>query len=202
MWEAADGTGGRRRESTTAAVVHPRRGAAGPVHHSRHVWYSTDKGYKDSPPLLLAAGPCCCCYRSLPVGGSLTSLTRDHPATVTPSLYVTDTVCVGHMYPAIALPQSCGLTPTIAWLYIHMSVTRWDVTPRNVSLGLQRLYSGFQLHFRISSVLLTSIHPLQREGTRGPPPSLLAPSKAYRLIDFYDVILMMGVPMLLGTSDR
>jgi hypothetical protein len=34
------------------------------------------------------------------------------------------------------------------------------------------------------------------------PPSLLAPSKAYRLIDFYDVILMMGVPMLLGTSDR
>jgi hypothetical protein len=24
----------------------------------------------------------------------------------------------------------------------------------------------------------------------------------YRLIDFYDVILMMGVPMLLGTSDR
>eukprot|EP01047_Picozoa_sp_COSAG01_P068354 COSAG01_NODE_9862_length_2318_cov_5.502028_2_plen_44_part_00 len=32
-------------------------------------------------------------------------------------------------------------------------------------------------------------------------PSLLAPSKVYRLIDFYDVILMMGVPMLLG-SDR
>jgi hypothetical protein len=23
----------------------------------------------------------------------------------------------------------------IAWLYIHMSVTRWDVTPRNASLG-------------------------------------------------------------------
>jgi hypothetical protein len=40
-------------------------------------------------------------------------------------------------------------------------------------------------------------------------PSLLAPSKTNRLIDFYDVILMMGVtmhthtqPMLLGTSDR
>ena len=28
-----------------------------------------------------------------------------------------------------------------------MSVTRWDVTPRNASLGLQRLYSGFQLHY-------------------------------------------------------
>ena len=27
-----------------------------------------------------------------------------------------------------------------------MSVTRWDVTPRNASLGLQRLYSGLQLH--------------------------------------------------------
>jgi hypothetical protein len=23
----------------------------------------------------------------------------------------------------------------IAWLYIHMSVTRWNVTPRNASLG-------------------------------------------------------------------
>jgi hypothetical protein len=46
----------------------------------------------------------CCCYRSLPLGGSLTSLTRDHPAAVTPSLYVTDTVCVGRMYPTIALP--------------------------------------------------------------------------------------------------
>jgi hypothetical protein len=33
-------------------------------------------------------------------------------------------------------------------------------------------------------------------------PGLLAPSKTNRLIDFYDVILMMGVPMLLGTSDR
>ena len=43
-------------------------------------------------------------YRSLPLGGSLTSLTRDHPAAVTPSLYVTDTVCVGHVYPDIALP--------------------------------------------------------------------------------------------------
>jgi hypothetical protein len=42
---------------------------------------------------------------------------------------------------------------------------------------------------------------LQREGTRDHLPSLLAPSKVYRLIDFYDVILMMGVPMLLGTSD-
>jgi hypothetical protein len=28
-----------------------------------------------------------------------------------------------------------------------LSVTRWDVTPRNASLGLQRLYSGFQLHY-------------------------------------------------------
>jgi hypothetical protein len=59
------------------------------------------------PPLALAAGRwlrCFDCYRSLPLGGYLTSLTRDHHAAVTPSLYVTDTVCVGHMYPTIALP--------------------------------------------------------------------------------------------------
>jgi hypothetical protein len=53
---------------------------------------------------MLQSGSDGSCYRSLPLGGSLTSLTRDHPAAVTPSLYVTDTVCVGHMYPAIALP--------------------------------------------------------------------------------------------------
>jgi hypothetical protein len=61
---------------------------------------------------------------------------------------------------------------------------------------------GSNFIFGYGDVILTSIHPLQREGTRDHLPSLLAPSKVYRLIDFYDVILMMGVPMLLGTSDR
>jgi hypothetical protein len=42
--------------------------------------------------------------RPLPLGGSLTSLTRDHPAAVTPSLYVTDTACVGHICHNSALP--------------------------------------------------------------------------------------------------
>jgi hypothetical protein len=35
----------------------------------------------------------------------------------------------------------------IPWQYIHMSVTISDVTPRNASLGLWRLYSGFQLYY-------------------------------------------------------
>jgi hypothetical protein len=53
----------------------------------------------------------------------------DMPAVVTPSVNVTDMACVGHVVYNIAFPQLCGLTPTFAWLYIHMSVTRWDVTP-------------------------------------------------------------------------
>jgi hypothetical protein len=53
------------------------------------------------------------------------------PAVVTPSVQVTDMACVGHVVHTIAFPQLCVLTPTFAWLYIHMSVTRWDVTPRN-----------------------------------------------------------------------
>ena len=51
----------------------------------------------------------------------------DMPAVVTPSVNVTDMACVGHVVYTIAFPQLCGLTPTFAWLYIHMSVTRWDV---------------------------------------------------------------------------
>ena len=58
----------------------------------------------------------------------------DMPAAVTPSVHVTDMACVGRFGHTITLPQSCGLTPTIAWLYIHMSVTRSDVTPRNAYL--------------------------------------------------------------------
>jgi hypothetical protein len=53
------------------------------------------------------------------------------PAVVTPSVQVTNMACVGHVVHTIAFPQLCVLTPTFAWLYIHMSVTRWDVTPRN-----------------------------------------------------------------------
>eukprot|EP01047_Picozoa_sp_COSAG01_P050786 COSAG01_NODE_5170_length_4436_cov_159.454923_2_plen_89_part_00 len=54
---------------------------------------------------------------------------------------------------------------------------------------------GSNFIFGYGDVILTSIRPLQREGARCPASSLLAPSKAYRLIDFYDVILMMGVPV-------
>eukprot|EP01047_Picozoa_sp_COSAG01_P049280 COSAG01_NODE_4873_length_4661_cov_10.259097_2_plen_111_part_00 len=68
--------------------------------------------------------------------------------------------------------------------------------------GRAPLYSGFFFENRYGDVIPTSIGPLRREGTRDQLPSLLAPSKTNRLIDFYDVILMMGVPMLLGTSDR
>jgi hypothetical protein len=59
----------------------------------------------------------------------------DMPTAVTPSVHVTDMACcVGRFVHTITLPQSCGLTSTIAWLYIRMSVTRWDVTPRNAYL--------------------------------------------------------------------
>jgi hypothetical protein len=63
----------------------------------------------------------------------------DMPTVVTPSVNVTDMACVGHVVYTIAFPQLCGLTPTFAWLYIHMSVTRWDVTPRNACLWPQAL---------------------------------------------------------------
>jgi hypothetical protein len=68
----------------------------------------------------------------------------DMPAVVTPSVNVTDMACVGHVVYTIAFPQLCGLTPTFAWLYIHMSVTRWDVTPRNACLWPQALLQGRQ----------------------------------------------------------
>jgi hypothetical protein len=66
----------------------------------------------------------------------------DMPAVVTPSVNVTDMACVGHVVYTIAFPQLCRLTPTFAWLYIHMSVTRWDVTPRNACLWPQALLQG------------------------------------------------------------
>jgi hypothetical protein len=92
--------------------------------------------------------------------------------------------------------------------HIHMSVTRWGVTPRNASLGPCATVPWIFFGKRYGDVIPTSIGPLRRGGTRdhrggtGDLPSLLAPSKTNRLIDFYDVILMMGVTMLLGTSDR
>ena len=66
----------------------------------------------------------------------------DMPAVVTPSVNVTDMACVGHVVYTIAFPQLRGLTPTFAWLYIHMSVTRWDVTPRNACLWPQGSSAG------------------------------------------------------------
>eukprot|EP01049_Picozoa_sp_SAG25_P000389 SAG25_NODE_14_length_24446_cov_22.033678_4_plen_163_part_00 len=68
----------------------------------------------------------------------------DMPAVVTPSVNVTGMACVGHVVYTIAFPQLCGLTPTFAWIYIHMSVTRWDVTPRNACLWPQALLQGRQ----------------------------------------------------------
>ena len=80
-------------------------------------------------------------------------------AVVTPSVNVTDMACVGHVVYTITFPQLCGLTPTFAWLYIHMSVTRWDVTPRNACLWPQ----GSWAH-----------RPPVRRGRRPPrPPPLL-----------------------------
>ena len=82
-------------------------------------------------------------------------------------------ICNRHGVCGTYLPQQCP--PIVVWPHsndsvvihtVHMSVTRSDVTPRNASLGLWRLYSGFQLYFRISSVLLTSMRDLRREGTR------------------------------------
>jgi hypothetical protein len=102
---------------------------------------------------------------------------------------------------------ACGVAASF-----FFSVVKVAASFRSASLGLQRLYSGTQLHFRISSVILTSIRPLQREGARAPlkksgsisrlsRPSLLAPSKLYRLIDFYDLILMIPPPAIVNPSD-
>jgi|EP01047_Picozoa_sp_COSAG01_P027883 hypothetical protein len=43
-------------------------------------------------------------YRSLPLLKCMARCMVEHPAAVTPSLYVTDTACVGHMYHIVALP--------------------------------------------------------------------------------------------------
>jgi hypothetical protein len=69
-------------------------------------------------------------------------------------------------------------------------------TPRNASLGPCATVQWIFFGKRYGDVIPTSIGLLRREGTRDLP-SLLAPSKTNRLIDFYDVILMMGVTMLL-----
>jgi hypothetical protein len=92
--------------------------------------------------------------------------------------------------------------------HIHMSVTRWGVTPRNASLGPCATVPWIFFGKRYGDVIPTSIGPLRRGGTRdhrggtGDLPSLLAPSKTNRLIDFYDAILMMGVTMLLARDER
>ena len=88
----------------------------------------------------------------------------DMPAVVTPSVNVTDMACVGHVVYTIAFPQLCGLTPTFAWLYIHMSVTRWDVTPRNACLWPQGSSAGAPTRiFNSEGVLVSSIGNLGSE---------------------------------------
>ena len=80
-------------------------------------------------------------YRNPPTNHDCENM--DMLAVVTPSVNVTDMACVGHVVYTIAFPQLCGLTPTFAWLYIHMSVTRWDVTPRNACLWPQGANTDF-----------------------------------------------------------
>jgi hypothetical protein len=83
----------------------------------------------------------------------------DMPAVVTPSVHVhvTDMASVGHVVHTIGLPQSCGITPTIGWLYIHMSVTRWDVTPRNACLGPCATVQWQNFAIRMGGVLVSSM---------------------------------------------
>ena len=45
-----------------------------------------------------------CCYASLPLPKCRARCMVDHAVVVTPSLYVTDTECVGHICRTIALP--------------------------------------------------------------------------------------------------
>jgi hypothetical protein len=86
--------------------------AAAPARHAAAAWRDFQHGGHAKNSAFCCSCSYCKFHRSsaaigrfpLPLGGSLTSLTRDHPAAVTPSLYVTGTVCAGHMYPTIALP--------------------------------------------------------------------------------------------------
>ena len=58
------------------------------------------------------------------------------------------------------------------------------------------LYSGFFFEKRYGDVIIISIEVLQREGARGPPPSPFPSRNLNRLIDFYDLISMIKVPIV------
>jgi hypothetical protein len=147
---------------------------------------------------------CCCCYRSLPLAWWVSN--KSHKGSScrrnAKLLYVTDTVCVWDICtpPLLSHSRVDSLQRLRGYTYtcrlrdgtLHLVTPVWGHAP---------LYSGNVFGKRYGDVILTSIRPLQREGTRCRAPSLLAPSKVYRLIDLYDTIFMMGVPMLLGTSD-
>jgi hypothetical protein len=47
----------------------------------------------------------------------------------------------------------------IAWLYIHMSVTRWNVTPRNASLGPGATVRTVENVFMIPPLILVGSTP-------------------------------------------
>ena len=58
------------------------------------------------------------------------------------------------------------------------------------------VYSRFFFEKRYGDVIIISIDLLQREGARRPPPSPFPSRKVNRLIDFYDLISMLKVPIV------
>ena len=58
------------------------------------------------------------------------------------------------------------------------------------------VYSGFFFEKRYGDVVIISIDLLRREGTREQLPSLFSSQKVNRLIDFYDLISMLKVPIV------
>ena len=79
---------------------------------------------------------------------------------------------------------------------MHMSVTRWDVMARNASLGPCATVQWIFFDKRYGDVVIISIDLLRREGTREQLPSLFSSQKVNRLIDFYDLISMIKVPIV------
>ena len=78
---------------------------------------------------------------------------------------------------------------------MHMSVTRWDVMARNASLGPCATVQRIFFEKRYGDVIIISIEVLQREGARELP-SPFPSRKVNRLIDFYDLISMLKVPIV------
>ena len=62
--------------------------------------------------------------------------------------------------------------------------------------GRAPLYSGFFFEKRYGDVIIISIGLLQREGDGAQRPSPFPSRKANRLIDFYDLIFMLKVPIV------